>query len=389
MSQPSAETLAHLATLIGFPSISHRSNRDLIDWAAGELHAAGATTRLSFNAERTKANLFATFPGQDSEDGGLVLSGHSDVVPVDGQDWASDPFRADIRDGRLYGRGACDMKGFLAAALARAPALAAAGLRRPLHLAFSYDEELGCLGISALLDDLREAGIRPAACIVGEPTSMRLVSAHKGGASWSCRVCGRAAHSSLAPQAVNAVEYAGRLIGFIADLAAEFRAHGPFDRAFDVPHPTISTNLIDGGTAGNIVPAACRLQFEYRVLPGMDGEAIIARIRDHAAAHLLPAMRAIDPAADIVFENIARIPPLAPDEASAVFTAACAVLGTNAGGAVAFGSEAGSFQANAIPTILCGPGSIEQAHKADEFVPLAELAACERFLDAMVTRLAG
>jgi acetylornithine deacetylase len=387
MTAPSDRTLDLLSTLIGFDSVSRHSNLDLIDWAGDLLREAGATTRVSFNRERTKANLFATFAGSESADGGLILSGHTDVVPVDGQDWNSDPFRAEIRDGRVHGRGACDMKGFLAVALARAPALAAQGLRAPLHLALSYDEELGCLGISGLLDDLRAGGIRPAACIVGEPTGLRPVVAHKGGASWRCRVCGRAAHSSLAPQAVNAIEYAASLIAFIQQIGEEFRESGPFDQDFDVPHTTISTNLIEGGNGTNIVPAECSFQFEYRALPGMDGEAIIGHVRGFAAERLLPRMRAIDPAADITFECLARIPPLTADLPSAVFTTACAVLGRGEAAKVAFGTEASFFQESGIPSIVCGPGSIEQAHKADEFVSLVELARCEAFIDGMVQRL--
>jgi acetylornithine deacetylase len=278
------------------------------------------------------------------------------------------------------------MKGFVAVALARAPRLAQ-GLKAPLHIALSCDEELGCIGIPGLLDDLREAGIRPAGCVVGEPTSMRLIGAHKGGEVYRCRVCGRAAHSSLAPQAVNAVEYAGRLLTLIQRIADDFREHGPFDDGFDIPHSTISANLISGGTATNIVAAMCEFVFEYRHLPAEDPGAIFARIRDFAERELAPRMRAVAPEAGIAFERLARIPGLRTPDDSAVFTAAAAQLATNGAEKVAFGTEAGWFQDYGIPTIVCGPGSIEQAHKADEFVPLAELAACERFVDGMVARL--
>jgi acetylornithine deacetylase len=388
-ANPSAATIDHLKTLIAFDSVSRNSNLDLIDWARGVLETAGARTRLSLNRERTKANLFATFGEGPQGDrvGGLVLSGHTDVVPVDGQIWQSDPFQADIRDGLLYGRGACDMKGFCAVVLARAPQLAARGLRAPLHVAFSCDEEIGCVGVPDLLDDLREAGIRPAGCVVGEPTSMRLIGAHKGGDVYRCRVCGSAAHSSLAPRAVNAVEYAGRMLTLIQQIADDFAEHGPFDPAFDVPHPTISANRVDGGTATNIVAALCEFVFEYRVLPGLDAAPIMARIRGFADTVLLPRMRAVSPQADIVFERLAHIPGLRQDSDSAVFTAACAQLASNGADKVAFGTEAGYFQEYGIPAIVCGPGSIEQAHKADEFVPLAELAECERFIDGMVERL--
>jgi acetylornithine deacetylase len=381
---PSQATLDHLATLIGFDSVSRNSNLDLIDWARGLLEQAGAVTRLSFNAERSKANLFASFGEGDD---GLVLSGHTDVVPVDGQDWSSDPFHAEIRGDRLYGRGACDMKGFVAVALARAPVLAAAGLRAPLHLALSFDEELGCLGTSTLIEDIRAAGVRPAGCIVGEPTSMRLVSAHKGGRLYRCRVCGRAAHSSLTPHGVNAIEHAARVIALIQQIGDEFREAGPFDFGYDVPHTTLSTNVIAGGNGSNIVPALCEFLFDYRTLPGTDDEAIFARIESFARTQVLPRMQAVDPHAAIVFERLAAIPALAASEQSALLEAACGELATDVGEKVAFGTEGSFFRQAGIPTIVCGPGSIEQAHRADEFVPLAELAACERFIDGMVGRL--
>ncbi len=383
---PKQTTIDYLKTLIAFDSVSRNSNLDLIEWARSLLEAGGARTRLTLDKTRNKANLFATF-GEIDQPGGLVLSGHTDVVPVDGQVWQSDPFVADIRDERVYGRGACDMKGFCAVVLASAPDLAAQAVRAPLHVAFSCDEELGCIGIPGLLDDLIAADIRPGSCIVGEPTSMRLVGAHKGGALYRCRVCGSAAHSSLAPRAVNAVEYAGRMLTVIQQMGDSFRENGPFDPGFDVPHNTISANVIEGGNGSNIIPALCQFLFEYRYLPNFDPTPIMARLRAYAEEQLLPRMRAVAPEASIVFESLAQVPGLSAPPDSAVFTAACAQLATNRAEKVAFGTEAGFFQAQGIPTIVCGPGSIEHAHKADEFVPLAELAACEAFLGGMVGRL--
>ena len=380
---PSEATLATLHRLIGFDSTSRNSNLELIDWARAELEQAGARTRTSFNAERSKANLLATF---GDGPGGLVLSGHTDVVPVDGQAWSSDPFRAEIRDGRLHGRGACDMKGFIAAAITHAPAMAARGRREPIHLALSYDEELGCLGIPVLLADLANAGIQPSACIVGEPTSMQVVSSHKGGRLYRCRVCGKAAHSSLAPKAVNAIEYAGRIAGFVQGIAEKFRTEGPFDPEFDVPHGTISTNLIQGGTGSNIVPASCELMFEHRFLPGSDPEAPIRAVEEFAARELEPRMREIDPSSGIDFACIGAIPALAAVD-SALLRTVQQVLGDNAPRKVAYGTEGSFFQAAGIPTIICGPGSIEQAHKADEFVSLEQLRRCEDFLDRIADRL--
>jgi acetylornithine deacetylase len=376
----------YLKTLIAFDSVSRNSNLDLIEWARSVLETAGGRTRVTLNKARNKANLFATF-GDINQAGGLVLSGHTDVVPVDGQVWRSDPFAAEIRDERLYGRGACDMKGFCAVVLAMAPELAGQAVRAPLHVAFSYDEELGCIGIPDLLDDLIAADIRPRSCIVGEPTSMRLIGAHKGGALYRCRVCGSAAHSSLAPHAVNAVEYAGRLLTMIQQMGDAFREEGPFDPGFDVPHNTISANVIQGGIGSNIIPALCEFMFEYRYLPDFDPAPIIVNLRAYAEGQLLPRMRAVAPEASIVFESLAQVPGLSAPPDSAVFTSACAQLTTNSAEKVAFGTEAGFFQAQGIPTIVCGPGSIEQAHKADEFVPIAELAACEAFLGGMVRRL--
>lgn len=251
---PTTETLECLRQLIGFDSTSRNSNLELIDWAEAHLSAQGATIRRSYNRERTKANLFASF-GEGL--GGVVLSGHTDVVPVDGQNWSTDPFKVDIRDGLLYGRGACDMKGFIGVVLARAQAFSRARLDAPIHVALSYDEEVGCLGIPGLLTDLATAGIRPDGCIVGEPTSMRPVTAHKGGRVYRCCVRGQAAHSSLTPQGLNAIEYAARVITFIQDLSWREEENGPRVEGLDVPYSTISTNLISGGNGRNIIPAEC------------------------------------------------------------------------------------------------------------------------------------
>jgi acetylornithine deacetylase len=382
---PTQTTLDHLARLIGFDSVSRNSNLALIDWARALLEQAGARTRTSFNAERSKANLFATF-GEGS--GGLVLSGHTDVVPVDGQNWTSDPFRAEIRGGKLYGRGACDMKGFVAVALSRAPVLARQSAA-PVHVALTYDEEQGCLGIPVLLADLAEAGIRPACCVVGEPTSMKLVASHKGGRIYRAHIRGRAAHSSLTPQAVNAIEYAGRVAAFIQSLADGWRENGPFEEGFDVTHSTISINLIEGGNGPNIVPARCEMLFEHRFLPGTDPEGAIRAIDDFVRRELLPRMQAVDPETGVSFECVGRIPALAARTEAPVLAAAQETLGQPAPQKVAYGTEAAFFQAAGIDAIVCGPGSIAQAHRADEFVPLSELAACESFLDGLWERLAA
>ena len=381
---PDPLTLDCLRQLIAFDTTSRNSNLALIDWAEAHLARHGAVIRRSYNPERTKANLFATF-GEGP--GGVVLSGHSDVVPVDGQAWSTDPFKADIRDGRLYGRGACDMKGFIAVVLAQADKFARARLRSPIHVALSYDEEAGCLGIGPLLHDLASAGIRPDGCIVGEPTSMQLVTAHKGGRVYRCTVHGRAAHSSLTPRGVNAIEYAARVISFIQDLSWREEAQGARLDGLDVPFSTISTNMISGGNGKNIIPAECEFFFDYRYVPGKPPDAFIDSIRSYIAEHVEPRMKRSHPQAGVELECTGSIPGLDPDEQSSITRLTQSLLRPRPSAKVAYGTEAGFFQQAGIPSIVCGPGSIEQAHKPDEFVPLEQLHECELFMDRLVGRL--
>jgi acetylornithine deacetylase len=381
---PSKETVECVSSLIGFDTVSRNSNLLLIEWAAEKLRAAGASLRFDYNADRSKANLFATF-GEGP--GGIVFSGHTDVVPVDGQHWSSDPFRADLREGQLFGRGACDMKGFIGATLAQASLFGRSNLREPVHLALSYDEEAGCLGIPGLLADMRDAGIKPNGCIVGEPTEMRVVAAHKGGRIYRCKLTGCAAHSSLTPKGVNAIEYASRLIARIQDLADEERESGHRIEDFDVPFSTISTNTIAGGNGQNIVPAECEFSFEYRFLPGVDPDRFISTIESYAMERVLPRMKAQSNAAAIEFECIGNIPALDADENKELQRLAGALLGNSRPKKVAYGTEASFFQTAGVPSIVCGPGSINNAHKADEFVSLEQLALCERFIKQVVATL--
>lgn len=383
---PTINTIDCLRQLIAFDTTSRNSNLALIDWAEAHLARHGATIRRSYNPERTKANLFATF-GEGP--GGVVLSGHSDVVPVDGQTWASDPFGAEIRDGRLYGRGACDMKGFIAVALAQAQRFSRASLRSPIHVALSFDEEAGCLGIPALLTDLASAGIRPDGCIVGEPTSMRMVTAHKGGRIYRCTVRGHAAHSSLTPGGVNAIEYAARVIAFIQDLSWKEEAQGVRVEGLDVPFSTISTNMISGGSGKNIIPALCEFFFDYRYVPGASPEAFIDSIRAYVAEHVEPRMKRQHPHAGVELECIGGIPVFDADEHSGIAELARALLRPQVSAKVAYGTEAGFFQGAGIPSIVCGPGSIEQAHKPDEYVALDQLELCETFVQRLVARLSA
>lgn len=378
-----ADTVATLSKLIAFDTVSRNSNLACIDWARALVEARGATTRMDWNADRTKANMLATF-GEGP--GGTVFSGHVDVVPVDGQDWSSDPFAATIRDGRLHGRGACDMKGFVAAVLAHAEVFGAAKTREPIHIALTYDEEQGCLGIPHLIRAMADWNVHPTGCIVGEPTSMRLVSAHKGGRVYRCRVAGRAAHSSLTPTAVNAIEYAACLVARIAEIGARFRAYGARADGFDIPHTTISTNLFEGGNGPNIVPALAEFLFDYRYIPADAPEPIIEELRTLAES-LAAEMRAVDPDTGIDFTLVNAIPALTSAEGTKLFTLAHALAADPAVEKVAYGTEAGFFSDYGVPSIVIGPGSIQQAHKPDEYVSLDQLSLCDQFIEAIIPNL--
>jgi acetylornithine deacetylase len=375
------ETWTLIQRLLAFDTTSRKSNLGLIEWVRDRLRAQGVEARLTYDAAGTKANLFATLGGGARP--GVVLSGHTDVVPVDGQPWDTDPFTATLRDGRIYGRGAADMKSFIAVALAMTPRFLAAPLAAPLHLALSYDEEVGCLGVGGLLADLERAGIRPGGCIIGEPTSMQPVIAHKGSRSYRCCVRGREAHSALTPQGVNAVEYAARLVVHIRHLADRMRQLETRDHGYDVPFTTLQTGIIRGGTAGNIVPRECELHFEFRYLPGVDPDALEREIHGYARDVLEPEMRRVDAEAGFSFETKADIPGLDTAEDAAVTALVQALAHNTATAKVAYATEGGLFQRAGIPSIVCGPGSIVQAHKPNEYIELAQVASCEAFMDRL------
>ena len=379
------ETIALVERLIGFDTTSRDSNLGLIEWTRDYLKGYGIESRLTYDVGGNKANLFATV--QKGAKPGIVLSGHTDVVPVDGQDWASDPFKAQVRGDRLYGRGACDMKSYLAVILAMAPRFAAAELRAPIHLALSYDEEVGCIGARGLLEDLARNNIRPAGAIIGEPTSMQPVIAHKGKRAYKCSVHGREAHSALTPQGVNAIEYAARIITYIRHMAERMQACEPRDYGFDVPFTTLQTGVISGGTAGNIVPRECIFQFEFRYLPGANPDALEREIRDYAERVILPEMRRTDPDTAISIETKAEIPGLNTTEEAQVTSLAQALSRNKSTSKVAYATEGGLFQQAGIPAIICGPGSIEQAHKPDEFVTLEQVALCESFMERLLEQM--
>jgi acetylornithine deacetylase len=370
-----AATLETVKRLIALDTTSRNSNRELIDFAQGILDECGAEVRLTQDATGKKANLFATIGPRIK--GGIVLSGHTDVVPVDGQEWASDPFEPEIRDGRLYGRGAADMKGFVGTLLAFARELALRPLQRPLHLALSYDEEIGCVGVRSLLADLKEQGIRPSLAIIGEPTEMRVVGAHKSGAVIETFARGREGHSSAPSRGANAVMMAGEFIAALAALGEELKQDR--DEHFDPPHTTLQANMINGGSAVNVLARDARIIWEYRGLPDRDPKDFLGRMATRAE-EILPRYRAGAPEASFRTELRASYPGLVRDPNSPAIALACRITGDNDVRAVSYGTEAGLFQAAGIPAVICGPGSIAQAHRADEFVALDQLAACEGFL---------
>lgn len=378
-------TINRLSRLIAFDTTSRHSNLALIHDCADYLESLGLKPWLSHNADQSKANLFATIAAADgSTEGGLILSGHTDVVPTDGQAWQSDPYRADIREGRLYGRGSTDMKGFIAAVLAAAPAMVQAELKRPLHIALSYDEEIGCLGAPVMIAELQKRGLTPEHCIVGEPTSMRMVVAHKGIHTFRCAVHGKAAHSSLTPQGVNAIEYAAKLIVFINELAGRLKARYDTDPDYDVPFSTLSVNTIAGGIAGNIVPQLCEFEFDYRNLPHMSPADITAPIEAHIREVLQPQMQAVDAACRIDMRHGENVPAMPEAEAALLHDLITQLVEDSSRLKVAYATEGGQFQQAGIATVICGPGNIEQAHKADEFVELSQLARCDAFLHKLI-----
>ncbi len=375
-----------LADLIRFDTTSRHSNLELIEYVADYLSDLGVESLRVESEDGRKANLYATLGPADRP--GIALSGHTDVVPVDGQEWDSDPFEMHHRDGRVYGRGSADMKGFIATCLAMAPELAARDLAAPIHLVLSYDEEVGCLGVRRLLDMLKDAPIKPRGCIIGEPTEMRVIRGHKGKLSVQCRVRGFECHSSLSHQGVNAVEYAAMAIARLRARAAEFRENGPFDQGYDPPYTTVHTGVIQGGTALNIVPKDCRFEFEYRNLPEDDSNAELAAFKAYVENAFVPEMTAKVSGTGFSFETQSEFPPLDTDENHEMVALAKKITGANRAGKVAFGTEAGLFQDAGIPAIICGPGSIEQAHKPNEFVTLDQLDRCEMFIRKLGDELA-
>lgn len=369
---------------ISFASVSRDSNLPLIDWTRAQLEAQGVQCEVIYDETGKKANMWATIPAANGETkiGGLVLSGHTDVVPVDGQPWNTDPFVAQVIGDKLYGRGVTDMKGFSATALMMVPELIKRKLKQPVHFAFSYDEEIGCIGVRTMIAWMVDQGYKPAGCIVGEPTGMQVVIAHKGKHGYKTSVRGFEAHSSLTPQGVNAVEIACRFVANLRTMHERLAKEGPFDPVFDVPHTTIHTGVIAGGTALNIIPRDCEIAWEIRHHHLNSPVTLFNEAKAFADA-MIPAMQAVAPDTGITHKQTSVLPGFSTDADSDIARLCfkCADVDPSTGaGKVSFGTEAALFHQVGVPTIVCGPGHIAQAHQPNEWVTLEQLAWCERFM---------
>ncbi|MCD5978183.1 acetylornithine deacetylase [Pseudomonas quasicaspiana] len=367
-----------LARLVAFDTTSRESNLSLIEFVREYLNGYGVSCELIYNAQKTKANLFATIG--PAEVPGIVLSGHTDVVPVDGQSWTFPPFELSEKEGRLYGRGTADMKGYIACVLALVPELIRNTLRMPVHIALSYDEEVGCLGVRSLLEVLGSKPVKPLLCVIGEPTELKPVLGHKGKVAMRCDVHGLACHSAHAPSGVNAIEYASQLINELGRLGKALQAEERQDARFDPPFSTVQIGVIGGGVALNIVPEHCRFDFEVRSLPVEDPRHVISALHAYAQNELLPAMRAVSGQSDIRLTELSSYPGLDISMHSQAAELIAEFCGSRSFGTVAFGTEGGLFDQSGIPAVVCGPGSMAQGHKPDEFISIEQLDACDRML---------
>jgi acetylornithine deacetylase len=385
-NQPNQLSTAEmLARLVEFDTTSRNSNLKLIDFVRAFLDAHGVPYRLSSDPGGQKANIHAVIgPVQP---GGIALSGHVDTVPVDGQSWTSDPFVLRRAEGRLYARGAADMKGFVASCLAAVPQMRAHMLARPLHLFISYDEETDCEGAQRLIRDLDESGLKPALCVVGEPSGMQPILAHKGKLNLRVRVHGKPGHSSEPDKGVNAIFAAAQAVSYIATEARRFAQEGPFEADFDPPHTTVHVGTIQGGSILNIIPEHAEFSMEWRTIPADDAAREVERMRAFVAAHIEPAMHAVDPNTGFHFEVIATLPGMAISPDHPLTSLVKQITGANSAGKVSYGTEGGYYQAAGIPTIICGPGHIAQAHQPDEWIAQDQLDACDAFIRRLVERL--
>lgn len=380
MAGPHYTPIELLARLVAFDTTSHKSNLAIVAFIEDYLLQHGVRSRRIVEESGQKASLYATI-GPDHV-AGVALSGHTDVVPVDGQTWSSDPFKLRQENGKIYGRGACDMKGFLACMLASVPDFKSRKLKVPIHLAFSYDEEVGCIGVRPMIAEFGKSLQKPRLVIVGEPTSMQVVDAHKGPVRWQVEVTGRAAHSSMAHLGVNAITYAARLIAELERMEGELKVTSRTER-FEPPYATLQVTKLEGGTANNIIPIFCRFGFEVRALPGVDVDGIERRLRTFAETQCLPDMKRGAPEADISIVRVNTVPPYAAQAVSEATSLALQLTGQNTTHAVSYATEAGLFQDKGSPSIVCGPGDIAQAHTADEWILESEIAKCMGFMDRL------
>ena len=372
-----------LYKLIAFDTVSSNSNMEMIQFILDYLTKFGVSARLVRDLHEDKANLFAVIGPKNIP--GIMLSGHTDVVPVEGQKWSSGPFEMTERNGRLYGRGSCDMKGFIACVLAKVPEFVAVDLKEPIYLAFSYDEETGCTGVDSLVDVVNELSVKPRACIVGEPTSMKVVNSHKGIRHLLTKVYGHENHSST-DRGLNAISYAAEIVTFIDDIQDEMRLRPSDVDGFDPPYCTVHAGRINGGVAANVTPNYCEIEWDYRPIPGTDEDEVYNRYCEFIKNTILPKMRKKSSEyGEIKTEILSKVPCLFPETGSDAETLVKHLAEQNSTHVVSYGTEAGIFyQKGGVPSIVCGPGSILQAHMADEYIDISELKACDRFLDRLL-----
>ncbi|WP_299827496.1 acetylornithine deacetylase [uncultured Roseobacter sp.] len=380
-------TIEILSDLIAFPTVSSDSNLEMIAYLADRLEAAGAKVDVLSDAVGRKANLFATLGPEI--DGGIVLSGHSDVVPVTDQAWSTDPFKMAERDGRLFGRGTCDMKGFIAATIAMAPVFAKKIQHRPLHFAFTYDEETGCIGAGHLAKELKQRAFRPSVAIIGEPTGMRIIEGHKGCYEYTTRFQGLEGHGSIPDQGVNAVEYAVRYVARLLDLKNELRSKAPPRSRFEPPWTTINVGVLNGGTVHNVIAPKAQVDWEMRPVQVSDATFVKEDLKRYCREVLLPEMQKTHPDADITTEIIGEVDGLVPVDHNEARQIVSELTGANGADLVSFGTEAGIFQNLGMDVVVCGPGSIEQAHKADEYLERDQLAQCLKLLERLADKCAA
>lgn len=385
ITAPQMTTAELLARLVSFDTTTRNTNLPLIEFVRRYLDAHGVPYRVSTDAAGQKANIHAIIGPQTA--GGVALSGHVDTVPVDGQAWSADPFTLRQAGGKLYARGACDMKGFVASCLAAVPDFLARKLIRPLHLFITYNEEVDFQGAIRLIEDLQESGLKPALCVVGEPSGMRPILAHKGKSDVRVLVRGLPGHSSVPAKGVNAVHAAGEAIAWVAAEARRLEREGPFEDGFDPPHTTIHVGTVQGGSILNIIPEHAEFMMEWRNVPSDDAGAALERMQAYTAGHIEPAMRAVHPDCGFRYELLVRMPHLALSPDHELTAVVKQLTGANAAGKVSYGTEGGYYQNTGIATIICGPGDIAQAHQPDEWVAQAQLDACDAFIRRLADRL--